>query len=375
MQPIQLLAPDGTYTEHDVYSEYIAALGEQDLRDLYRLMATERRMDAEATSLQRQGQLALWVPALGQEAAQAGTVSALKPTDMIFPTYREHVMALHRGIRPDQIIQLFRATAHSGWDPREHAMNVYMVVLGAQTLHAAGWAMGIQRELEAGDLADGRAEDEIVLACLGDGASSQGDVHESMVFASSYELPVLYFIQNNHWAISVPSSTQSRSPLAARAAGYGFEGVQVDGNDVLASYAVAAHMAGQVRAGGPKLIESVTYRMGAHTTADDPTKYRSADEVEAWRAKDPLDRYRRWLEAEDLADDIYFSEVDQEAAEVAAELRRAVQEIDPLPLEEAMDAVYAEPHRQVETDKAWLKEYEAGFVDDDALAGGEAGAR
>ncbi|GAA1184340.1 thiamine pyrophosphate-dependent enzyme [Nesterenkonia xinjiangensis] len=375
VQPIQLLAPDGTLAEHEVYSPYISQLGEQDLRDLYRLMATERRMDAEATSLQRQGQLALWVPALGQEAAQAGTVSALRSTDMIFPTYREHVMALHRGIRPDELIQLFRATAHSGWNPHDHAMNTYMVVLGAQTLHAVGWAMGIQRDVAAGGTDQGHGADELVLACLGDGASSQGDVHESMVFASSYELPVLYFIQNNHWAISVPASTQSRGPLADRAAGYGFEGVQVDGNDVLASYAVAAHLGGQVRQGGPKLIESITYRMGAHTTADDPSKYRSSEEVESWKAKDPIERYRRWLQAAGHADETYFSEVDQEAADVAADLRRAVQELEPLPLEEAMDAVYAEPHRQVETDKSWLKEYEAGFAEDGAPARGEGGAR
>ncbi|GAB3186581.1 thiamine pyrophosphate-dependent enzyme [Nesterenkonia suensis] len=375
VQPIQLLAPDGTLAEHEVYSPYISRLGEQELRDLYRLMARERRMDAEATALQRQGQLALWVPALGQEAAQAGTVSALRPTDMIFPTYREHVMALHRGVRPDQLIALFRATAHSGWDPSEYAMNTYMVVLGAQTLHAAGWAMGIQRDGAAGGSDQGRRSDELVLACFGDGASSQGDVHESMVFAGSYDLPVLYFLQNNHWAISVPSSTQSRGPLAARAGGYGFEGVQVDGNDVLASYAVAAHMAGEVRQGRPRLIESVTYRMGAHTTADDPTKYRNSEEVEAWKAKDPIDRYRRWLESEDHADETFFAEVDQEAAELAAELRRAVQAHDSVSLEEAMDVVYAEPHRQVETDKLWLKDYEAGFADDGAAASGEGGAR
>lgn len=375
MQPIQLLAPDGSLAEHEVYSPYISGLTDEDLRDLYRLMATERRIDAEATSLQRQGQLALWVPALGQEAAQAGTVKALRPTDMIFPTYREHVMALHRGIRPAQLIELFRATAHNAWDPLDHNMNAYMVVLGAQTLHAAGWAMGIQRDAASGNFAEGRQKDEIVLACYGDGASSQGDVHESMVFASSYELPVLYFMQNNHWAISVPSSTQSRGPLADRASGYGFEGVRVDGNDVLASYAVAAHLSAEVRQGGPKLIESVTYRMGAHTTADDPTKYRTAEDVAHWKARDPLDRYKTWLTAEGVADDDFYAEVDHETGSLAAELRQDVQDLEPLPLEEIMDTVYAEPHRQVEVDKAWLKDYEAGFAEEASLANGEGGAR
>ncbi|WP_258934743.1 thiamine pyrophosphate-dependent enzyme [Nesterenkonia pannonica] len=227
-------------------------------------------------------------PATGQEAAQIGTIAALKSTDMVFPTYREHAMALYRGISAEEMMTLFRATAHSGWDPNAYNFNLYAIVLASQALHATGWAMGIQQDLRLDAVPRDRAADEIVLACLGDGASSQGDIHESMVFASSYELPLLYLIQNNHWAISVPSRTQSRAPLAHRAAGYGFEGIRVDGNDVLASYAAAAACADSIRAGsGPKLIESVTYRIGAHTTADDPTKYRPASEVEEWSAKDP----------------------------------------------------------------------------------------
>lgn len=365
VQPIQLLAPEGTLADHETYSPYIAALGEEELRDLYRHMALERRLDAEATSLQRQGKLALWVPALGQEGAQVGTVAALKRSDMIFPTYREHAMALYRGISAEELITQFRAVAHTGWTPQKHNFHLYTVVLGAQTLHAAGWAMGIAQDLRTGAVPRGRAEDEIVLACLGDGASSQGDVHESMVFAGSYGLPMLYFIQNNHWAISVPSSTQSKAPLAHRAAGYGFEGVRVDGNDVLASYAVAAHMAEQIRSGGgPKLIESVTYRIGAHTTADDPTKYRSAEEVERWKSQDPMDRYRTWLTAQEAADEGFYQEVAAEAEELAAELRRATLSLEAQPLEEVFDTVYAEPHRQVEAEKAWLKDYEAGFAED-----------
>lgn len=365
VQPIQLLAPEGTLVEDETYSPYIAALSDEDLRSLYRNMALERRLDAEATSLQRQGQLALWVPALGQEGAQVGTIAALKRSDMVFPTYREHAMALYRGITPEELITQFRAVAHTGWTPEKYNFHLYTVVLGAQTLHAAGWAMGIAQDLRTGSVPRGRQEDEIVLACLGDGASSQGDVHESMVFAGSYGLPVLYFIQNNHWAISVPTSTQSKAPLAARAGGYGFEGVRVDGNDVLGSYAVAAHMAEQIRSGqGPKLIESVTYRIGAHTTADDPTKYRSADEVERWKAQDPLDRYRTWLTAQETADEGFYHQVEEEVEDLAAELRRATLSIEAQPLEEVFDTVYAEPHRQIEAEKAWLKDYEAGFAED-----------
>lgn len=362
---VQLLTEDGHLTTHELFTPYVEDLDQATLRDLYRHMALERRFDAEATSLQRQGQLALWVPALGQEAAQIGTIAALKPTDRVFPTYREHAMALYRGISAEELMGTFRTTSHSGWDPHAYNFHVYSVVLAAQTLHAAGWAMGLQQDLRNGTVPRDKATDEIVLACLGDGASSQGDVHESMVFASSYELPMLYFIQNNHWAISVPSSTQSRTPLVHRATGYGFEGVRVDGNDVLASYAVARYMADQIRDGsGPKLIESVTYRMGAHTTADDPSKYRSADEVEHWQRRDPVARYRKYLESEGAANTAYFDAVDEEATELAQELRRSVQAMEPVDIERVFDTVYSEPHRQVELEKAWLKDYEAGFAEE-----------
>ncbi len=368
MEPVQLLSPDGTLREDERYSPFLEALDDAGLRDLYRHMALERRFDQEATSLQRQGQLALWVPALGQEAAQVGTIAALKPTDRVFPTYREHAMALYRGISAEELMATFRATKHAGWDPHAYNFHGYSIVLAAQTLHAAGWSMAVKQDERLGLRARDKAADEIVLACLGDGASSQGDVHESMVFASSYELPLLYFIQNNHWAISVPTATQSRHPLVHRADGYGFEGVRVDGNDVLASYAVAAEMAVQIRNGsGPKLIESVTYRIGAHTTADDPTKYRSDDEVQAWAAKDPVTRFRSWLESGDRADQAYFTQVQEEAEELATELRRAVLAMESIDIERVFDTVYAEPHRQVEVEKAWLKDYEAGFAE----AGGD----
>ena len=364
---VQLLTEDGTLKEHDVYSKYLEDLDDDALRDLYRHMALERRFDAEATSLQRQGQLALWAPAFGQEAAQVGTIAALQPTDRVFPTYREHAMALYRGITPVELMATFRAARHSGWDPNTYNFNTYSVVLASQTLHAAGWAMGILQDVRTDTLPHGKAADEIVLACLGDGATSQGDAHESMVFASSYQLPMLYLIQNNHWAISVPSSTQSREPLVNRAAGFSFEGVRVDGNDLLANYAVTRHLSEQIRSGsGPKLIEAVTYRLGAHTTADDPTKYRSAEEVETWTAKEPLLRYKAWLQNQGLAEDSYFEQTDQEAAQLAADLREAVLTMEGIDIEQVFDTVYAEPHRQVETEKAWLKDYEAGFSEEEA---------
>ena len=169
------------------------------------------------------------------------------------------------------------------------------------------------------------------------------------------------------WAISVPSSTQSRVPLVSRAAGYGFEGVRVDGNDLLANFAVTKHLSDQIRQGsGPKLIEAVTYRLGAHTTADDPTKYRTADELEAWKQKEPLLRYKTWMEHEQVADQDYFEQIDQQAADLAAELRHKVLTMEGIDIDEVFDTVYAEPHRQVETEKAWLKDYEAGFAEEEA---------
>lgn len=367
--PVQLLAEDGTLTEHPTFSPYIEGLDDEALRELYRHMVLERRFDTEATSLQRQGMLALWVPALGQEAAQTGAIVALDSTDRVFPTYREHAMALYRGIKPEELLGMFRATRHTGWNPHTYNFGGYSVVLASQVMHAAGWAMGIKHDVATGALDEGRADNEIVLACLGDGATSQGDAHESMVFASSYQLPVLYFIQNNHWAISVPQQTQSRVPLAHRAAGYGFEGIRVDGNDVLATYAVTQYMAEQIRAGaGPKLIEAVTYRMGAHTTADDPTKYRTQEELETWKRRDPIARYRTWLEAQSVLDAETTQQVDQEAAVLAKDLRTAVQAMETMPLERVFDTVYAEPHRQVEVEKAWLKDYEAGFAEEGQVA-------
>lgn len=172
--PVQLLAEDGTLTEHPIFSKYIEDLDEEILRELYRHMVLERRFDTEATSLQRQGLLALWVPALGQEAAQIGAIAALEPTDRVFPTYREHAMALYRGITPEELMGTFRATRHTGWDPHAYNFNAYSVVLASQVMHAAGWGMGIKQDVATGTLAEGRPENELVLACLGDGATSQG---------------------------------------------------------------------------------------------------------------------------------------------------------------------------------------------------------
>ena len=205
---------------------------------------------------------------------------------MAFPSYREHGVAWCRGLDPLRLLELFRGVNHGGWDPEEHKFHLYTIVIGDQTLHATGYAMGIKR--------DG-AEDEAVIAYFGDGATSQGDVSEAFAWASVFNAPVVFFCQNNQWAISAPPERQSRVPIYQRASGFGFPGVRVDGNDVLACYAVTKQALRAAREGqGPTLIEAFTYRMGAHTTTDDPTRYRLAERARGLAAAGP-DRARPGL--------------------------------------------------------------------------------
>jgi pyruvate dehydrogenase E1 component alpha subunit len=239
-------------------------------------MALVRRVDAEATALQRQGELALWASCLGQEAAQVGSARAMRPRDYAFPTYREHGVAWARGIEPTLLLPQFRGVALSGWDPQEYRCAMYSIVIGSQALHATGYAMGIAKDGALGE--DGEA----AIAYFGDGATSEGDVNESFVFATVFQAPVVFFCQNNGWAISAPTERQTRVPIADRALGFGFPSVRVDGNDVFACYAVTKQALDAARTGqGPVLIEAVTYRMGAHTTSDDPTRYQLTAELEA----------------------------------------------------------------------------------------------
>ncbi|WP_394940815.1 pyruvate dehydrogenase (acetyl-transferring) E1 component subunit alpha [Psychromicrobium sp. YIM B11713] len=355
---LQLLTPEGRRASDQVFGAYAEELSADRLRQFYRDMALARRFDQEATALQRQGELAMWVPLVGQEAAQVGSVRATQPEDYIFPTYREHAVAMARGINPAQLLSLFRGISHGGWDPRENNFHLYTLVLAAQTLHAVGYAMGMQRDKAAGQL-----EDSAVVAYFGDGSSSEGDVHESMVFAASFQAPVVFFCQNNQWAISVPFSVQSRVPLANRAAAYGFPGLRVDGNDVLAVYAATQWALEHARSGkGPVLIEAVTYRLGAHTTADDPSKYRGNAEEESWRLRDPLLRLEKLLRAEGHADQAFFEGLKLEDDQLAIQLRHDVLAMKAPDLRASFASVYAEQHPLIAEELAWLEEYEAGFT-------------
>ena len=225
----------------------------------------------------------------GQEAAQIGSGRALRPQDFVFPTYREHGVAWCRDVDPLRLLGLFRGVDQGGWDPNDDNFGLYTIVIGAQTLHATGYAMGMQRDGVVGTGDPDR--DAAVVAYFGDGATSQGDVNEAFIFAASYNAPVVFFCQNNQWAISEPIERQSRIPLYQRALGFGFPGVRVDGNDVLARYAVTKAALQRAREGsGPTFVEAYTYRMGAHTTTDDPTRYRLSEDLEHWKLKDPIAR-------------------------------------------------------------------------------------
>ncbi len=351
---VQLLNPDGERVSHPDYS---VDFSDDQLRGLYRDLVTVRKLDAEATALQRQGELGIWASLLGQEAAQVGSGRALREQDMAFPTYREHGVLYCRGIDPIMPLGLFRGVDQGGWDPIANKFGIYTIVIGAQTLHATGYAMGIAKDGKVGT-----DEGEAVIAYFGDGATSQGDVNEAFIFASVYNSPIVFFCQNNQYAISEPLTRQTRVPLYQRASGFGFPGIRVDGNDVLATYAVTRGALDNARLGnGPTLVEAYTYRMGAHTTSDDPTRYRMAGEVEEWQAKDPIARVRKLLEREELADAAFFAEVDAQAKVEAVELRERVLGMpDPHP-SEMFKHVYPNGSPEVDEQAATFADYHASF--------------
>lgn len=344
------------------YLEIVEGLSDGEFEGFYRDMAVIRAFDQQATNLQRQGQLALWPPSLGQEAAQVGSIRAARTQDHVFPSYREHVVCTIRGVDPVDIIRLMRGLTHGGWnpyDPKNGNTHIYTLVLGAQTLHATGLAMGLAFDGKSGSGDPDR--DEAVIVYYGDGASSQGDVHEAMVFAASYRTPEVFFLQNNQWAISVPVATQSRSPLHRRAAGYGIPSIPIDGNDVLASYAVTRRALDEARAGeGPRAIEAMTYRMGAHTTSDDPTKYRTSDEEQSWSRRDPIARMEAFLRGRG-ASDSFFADVAAEAHAFADDARVRTMALGGVPTDLMFDHVYSEPHPLIDEQRRWLAGYEASF--------------
>jgi len=359
---IRLLDHHGNRIPDATYDPYVAHLTMDDLRGYWRDMTLTRAFDLEATSLQRQGELGLWVPALGQEAAQIGSARATRDPDHIFPSYREHGVLWVKGVDLPQTMGMWRGMEHSSWDPRAHGVHTYTLVIGAHALHAVGYAQALDWD---GHVASGNPDNDAAVVCyFGDGATSQGDVNESLVFAAVNNAPVVFFIQNNQFAISEPTTRQSKVPLAQRAQGVGIPGVRVDGNDVVAVHAVTQWALEHARSGaGPVLVEALTYRMGAHTTSDDPTRYRASADEQYWQERDPIARLETFLrEAGELSQE-FEDGVRAEAKDLGRRTREAVKGWQRGPVLSMFDHVYAEPHALVQEERAWYSRYESSFTD------------
>ena len=308
--PLTLLEADGKA----VRSADLDMPGDEVLLALHRKMVLARRFDTQATALTRQGRLAVYPSARGQEAGEVGAVLALRPQDWLFPTYRDTMAVVCRGLDPVEVLSLLRGDWHCGYDPYEYRVAPQCTPLATNTLHAVGLAHAAKL----------KGEDTVALVMLGDGATSEGDTHAALNFAAVWQSPVVFFVQNNGYAISVPLSKQSAAPsLAHKGIGYGVPAMLVDGNDVAAVYAAVQRAVTSAAEGsGPTLIESLTYRIEAHTNADDATRYRRQDEVEGWLARDPLTRIRQHLIARGLLDEPAVAALDAEAEAEAAALRQ-----------------------------------------------------
>lgn len=317
---VRLIAEDGTPLPDETYALPAADV----LLAAYRGLVEGRRINDQAGALVRQGRLAVYPSSHGQEACQVAAAMVLGDTDWLFPTYRDSVAVIARGVAPAEAMVLLKGDWHSGYDVRTHRVAPQATPLATQLLHAVGFAQAAKH----------RGEDTVVLALCGDGATSEGDFHEAMNFAAVFHVPVVFFVQNNEFAISVPLSRQTAAPsLAHKAVGYGMPGQRVDGNDVAAVLAVLTEAVDRARAGGgPSLVEAHTYRMQAHTNADDDTRYREREEVQAWLARDPLLRLRAHLTATGTLDDEAEERFAAGAEEIAAAMRTALNtdaELDP----------------------------------------------
>ncbi|MGY1839965.1 thiamine pyrophosphate-dependent enzyme [Modestobacter sp. SYSU DS0985] len=329
-EPLQLVGPDG-----DQVGSELDLPADDVLLGLHRRMVLGRRFDAQATALTRQGRLAVYPSSRGQEACQVAAATVLRPRDWLFPTYRDSVAVVTRGVDPLEALVIFRGDWHCGYDPHAHRTAPQCTPLATNTLHAVGLAHAARLQ----------GQDTVALVLLGDGATSEGDTAEALNCAGVWRAPVVFLVQNNGYAISVPLAKQTAAPsLAHRGAGHGVPGVLVDGNDAAAVHAVlTAAVARAAAGGGPTLVEARTYRMEAHTNADDATRYRSEEEVSAWRDRDPVDRLEHLLTARGLLDGTATAALAAEAEQLAARVRDGMgrdPDLDPLTL---FDHVYAEP--------------------------------
>jgi pyruvate dehydrogenase E1 component alpha subunit len=347
---IQMVDPDGRLKPEEEQGtepghEYPLP-GDSELMAAYEQLVVGRRVNDQNSALVRQGRMAVYPSSHGQEACQVAAALCLSEGDWMFPTYRDAVAVMARGVDPVQAMTIFRGDWHSGFDPLKHHVGIQCTPLTTQLLHAVGVAHAAKL----------RGEDTVVLAMCGDGATSEGDFHEALNFAAVFHLPVIFFVQNNKYAISVPLAHQSVAPsLAHKAVGYGMAGERVDGNDVVALLAVLDRAVKLAREGsGPLLVEANTYRMQAHTNADDDTRYRENSEVAEWRAKDPVNRMQTYLTDRGLLDDDGEARIREKAEAVATQLRDGLSEDVPVDPQELFRHVFARPTPQLKEQSALL---------------------
>lgn len=331
VKKVQFLDESGTYIGPELEQNNDELLG------LYKWMVQARTFDIRALKLQRQGRIGTYAPMIGQEAAQVGSAYALRQQDWIFPSYREIGACIVHGV-PMASFFLYTMGHIKGTDSQGKNVFPIQIIIGAQCLHAVGsaWASKYKNE------------DGVSVAYIGDGGTSQGDFYEALNFAGVYKLPVIFFVQNNQWAISVPISKQTASStIAQKALASGISGVQVDGNDVLAVYYTMKQALERARNGQPVLVEAVTYRQGPHTTADDPTKYRNHNELERWLAKDPLSRMKAYLTGKGIWNDELDGKEYEAAEQKVTEAIEIAENTPKSKIEELFDIVYEQKTKQL----------------------------
>jgi 2-oxoisovalerate dehydrogenase E1 component alpha subunit len=341
--PLQLIDPGGQPGGNPGELELP---GDEVLRDLHRAMVLGRRFDTEATALARQGRLAVYPSSRGQDGCQVGAVLALREQDWLFPTYRDCVAVLTRGVSPAQTLSLMRGDWHCGYDPYQHRVAPQCTPLATNAAHAVGLAHAARL----------RRQDQAALVLLGDGATSEGDTHEALNFAAVWKAPVVFLVQNNGYAISVPLAKQTAAPtLAAKGIGYGMPALLIDGNDAAAVYSAVRAAIGRAAAGGgPTLIEAITYRIEPHTTADDASRYRDDAEVREWLSRDPVSRLAAYLAARGLLEEAARQRLSDEAERLAELVRAGGSAQDRPDPAELFDHVYARPTPILERERAAL---------------------
>ena len=327
---IQIMDKDGNI----IKPEWMPELSKEELIKIYKTMRLSRIIDEKTLQYQRQGRMLTYAPNLGQEATQVGSIAAARQTDWVAPSFRELGVWLYKGAPLRNIFLYWFGNEMGMHMPEEVRILPVSVPIASQMQHATGLAFAARY----------KGLDDVAIAYVGDGGTSQGDFHEALNFAAVQSLPNVFIVQNNQFAISTRRKIQTKSQtIAQKALAYGMPGIQVDGNDIFAMYAVTKEAVERARRGdGPTLIEAYTFRMGAHTTSDDPTVYREDSEVEAWKDKDPIDRLRKYLMAEGLWDEEQEEQYSEEKGKFVKETFEEVETTGFTPLEDTFDYVYAQ---------------------------------